>query len=816
MKLGYFLLIMLLLALPVLAQRNTPESWATEQRQLAANGDGYLVWESNRTGNWRIWTINLDGSDERMLAPEEKGRDHTCPHISPDGLRLVYLSLPSGEDGYNKFPRKSPCPLYIINRDGSGNRKLVDDARAYFEDRAAVWVDAQRLIYVGGDGQTYQINVDTGVRDRLTTKPETEYGFLINATKTYATTGFPSFSPYQEKTKSIDVQRNQSGCQPYFSNDGKWGFWMGGAGGPINRFNLATRAVSPILARDDARMPRERHYLYFPMLSRSGLAFAFAASPEQHDHFTADYDIFAALINPDTLEIIGNPVRYTFHPGCDRFPDIYLVPRELGQQTDEAPYTARFTHKELATGGWKWEYGDGTTGEESTHNYPEAGSYTVEARKGDQRLRGVVMVSKASAPTVVSAMLVEKRKLVVTFNEPVQLKNPQFSLTSQTLIEQSTLQEDGYRLTLQLAAEPKPDDELTLSGVTDRAQRPNALAVTKVKLQRVAWPVSRDGLAFCWATAKTPNPLRITHAVKPHGTALYTHDYAMLLKNGSFTVEGIDAPLLQACKASNALTIEAVIQPANLQQKGPARIISFSTNNKQRNFTLGQEDNNIVLRLRTPQTGTNGTNPTVTLCQIDTKEPTHITVTYAANKLICYVNGKATLTTDQVKGDFSNWDVQHIVFGNEWSADDRHWAGTIEGVALYSRVLSASEVQAEYTSYKAIIDARIPVPRVTVQAKLLARSTMPTLKEITPYSEALVVYTYQVERVYAGECTAKIIRVAHWAILDKQVQPGLGLKEDTSVELALEPFALNPQLESTYLKDDIEGADDAPVYYDIR
>src|ERR1700681_4846176 len=44
-------------------------------------GDGFLVWESNRTGPWRIWTRRLDGSGLRQLTPDESGHEHWCAHI---------------------------------------------------------------------------------------------------------------------------------------------------------------------------------------------------------------------------------------------------------------------------------------------------------------------------------------------------------------------------------------------------------------------------------------------------------------------------------------------------------------------------------------------------------------------------------------------------------------------------------------------------------------------------------------------------------------------------------------------------------------
>jgi hypothetical protein len=85
---------------------------------------------------------------------------------------------------------------------------------------------------------------------------------------TCATTGSPTFSPYDAARGTISEQAAFGGCEPYFTNDGVWGFWMGGGGGPINRIRLGTRQVSPIINLHDSRMPADRAYLYFPMASR--------------------------------------------------------------------------------------------------------------------------------------------------------------------------------------------------------------------------------------------------------------------------------------------------------------------------------------------------------------------------------------------------------------------------------------------------------------------------------------------------------------------------------------------------------------------
>src|SRR5262249_45760253 len=190
------------------------------------------------------------------------------------------------------------------------------------------------------------------------------------------------------------------GCEPYFTTDGVWGFWMGGAGGPINRIRLGTRQISPIINLHDSRMPADRAYLYFPMFSRCQRLFAFGASPDQHDHATSDYDIFVAQANPDTLEIIGNPVCYTFSKATDRYPDVFLADLELGTRDGEEPFEVEFASPKN-TGDWTWDFGDGSPpGKKSKHAFSRPGEYDILATQGTKSLRGHVRVRPAQPPAV--------------------------------------------------------------------------------------------------------------------------------------------------------------------------------------------------------------------------------------------------------------------------------------------------------------------------------------------------------------------------------------------------------------------------------
>ena len=64
--------------------------------------------------------------------------------------------------------------------------------------------------------------------------------------------------------------------------------------------------------------------------------------------------------------------------------------------------------------------------------------------------------------------------------------------------------------------------------------------------------------------------------------------------------------LTSAIRASNAFTLEAWITPGAVDQAGPARIVTLSTDHGNRSFTLGQENHRYEMRFRTTATSANG------------------------------------------------------------------------------------------------------------------------------------------------------------------------------------------------------------------
>lgn len=753
---------------------------------------------------------DLEGTAPRQLTPDEPGRRHCCAHVAPDGGWITYLSLPDGKQEYPKGG--SSGPLRLIRPDGSETREVAASARNYFEHRAALWRSADELIHIDDKGRTVLADIASGERELLTREPLPEYGSLIDSRLGWAANGRAQFSTYHADRKALALRYDNRGCQPYFSYDGRWGFWTAGVGGPINRLELATGSASAILHKNDERMPPGLGYLYFPMLSRDGSMLAFAASRDEHDHFRSDYEIFVAEVDPESLELVAAPIRMTDDPATDRFPDVYVAPLALGHVSGEAPLAVEWRAPSESV--WRWDFGDGerARGTTAAHRYTLPGRYEVSATLAEERLTGWVTVHPARPPRPLGAVSRDEgRRVEVRFDEPVDSASTSFRFESGAVTRDWSLSPDGRSLSIELVEPLDRADTLHVSGLVDRAQRPNRMEPAALDIAPPLWPSSRDGLGFVWANRAAPNlvfdpALNAERActVEPSGRAVFDHDFAMVLGRGTFTasVEDMDA-IVRATRASNRMTLEAFVTPGDSGSL-------IRTGGLHLNFALRAEAGRIHFSLRTGIRGP-GAFQGADIATYQPGESLHIAVTYAPGRLAAFVDGQSTGQWP-VSGDFFHWKRYPLLFGDGVSASP----GTdprIEGVAIYSRILSAAEIRENFLRYRAARAARAAVARSVVEARLVRRSSLPSLEEISPYREALVVDEWEVAEVVNGGSAAGLIRVARWAILDGQAEPAVGQGERR--RLTLEPFERNPQLEGVFVSDDL-GPGGSAIYYAIE
>ncbi|MCY4402154.1 MAG: DUF5060 domain-containing protein [Candidatus Poribacteria bacterium] len=199
------------------------------------------------------------------------------------------------------------------------------------------------------------------------------------------------------------------------------------------------------------------------------------------------------------------------------------------------------------------------------------------------------------------------------------------------------------------------------------------------------FPGSRDGLIVRWHSSHEDNI-----EIEKHGDAKFTEDGQMDLTGGSFVAKNENDTLLATCKESNQLTIECLVTTDNLKQSGPARIISFSKDHTHRNFTLGQDGNRFAIRIRTPLTGENGQGGEFSFGKIESGKQTHVIVSYFEGNIYCYVDGELVHAGNGIQGNFSNWELYPLIFGDEASGG-RNWEGMLSHVAIYSRFVGMEE-----------------------------------------------------------------------------------------------------------------------------
>ncbi|MEI7832091.1 MAG: LamG-like jellyroll fold domain-containing protein, partial [bacterium] len=317
------------------------------------------------------------------------------------------------------------------------------------------------------------------------------------------------------------------------------------------------------------------------------------------------------------------------------------------------------------------------------------------------------------------------------------------------------------------------------------------------------WPVVTDDLTFAWRQVgvKLGLPGADAWRVEPHGRAIWGADRAMSTAGGWFDLPRAGETLATAARASNAVTVEALITTDRLGQSG-ARILTAG------NIRLAQEDSRLLVSLRTAA-NPDGT-PWVDVCSLVAGVPHHIVISYKPGRLTGYLDGVQKLDSDRVTGDLANWIAQPLRVGRELNGQNI-WDGHLAYLSLYATSLDAAAVARKYAAVKVGLAQRSAVSRLVVEAQLVAAADPPVIATMAPYRRALQVHIYTVNRVESGVEPAPRIAVAHWCVLDGAALPvrKLGLQ----TRLTLERFSDHPELEGELRTDD-PAYGDLPLYYD--
>ncbi|MBN1350865.1 PD40 domain-containing protein [candidate division KSB1 bacterium] len=112
-----------------------------------------IAYQSERSGNWDVWVLQIASGQKMNLTPDYEGNDHT-PHWSPDGNWIAFRSERDGGG------------IYIMSEYGGNARQVIplDDLRACGD---VSWSPNGVTLAVALSGSLYTVNVNGGIPKQI-------------------------------------------------------------------------------------------------------------------------------------------------------------------------------------------------------------------------------------------------------------------------------------------------------------------------------------------------------------------------------------------------------------------------------------------------------------------------------------------------------------------------------------------------------------------------------------------------------------------------------------------------------------------------
>jgi len=196
--------------------------------------------------------------------------------------------------------------------------------------------------------------------------------------------------------------------------------------------------------------------------------------------------------------------------------------------------------------------------------------------------------------------------------------------------------------------------------------------------------------------------------------------------------------LVTALKRGAGFSLEVWMAAGRNEPPRHARIVSCSRDIFVRNFTLAQQDRDLIMRLRTTRTDANALKPFVQVRNaFATQNIQHVVVTYDFSRQRVYIDGRRRFDAATPGGDFRNWDGGHyLVFGNELTGQ-RPWLGKLYAVTLWNRALRSGEIERLFAAGAGVRESQRDAP-----AAFDFSGTRASLKEWHAMAPALEIPQY--------------------------------------------------------------------------
>lgn len=326
---------------------------------------GFVVFSSNRTGQWRIWRMNPDGSDQVQLS----GNSHQAvmPTISPNGKWVAY------RQGHSSDARA----IWLIRPDGTEEHVAVPNAdRTHYPvppawDRGSFYyVKGHKVCHLSPGPNRTEVIHDLAAHQAIEGKSLgfggiTHDGRWIVAWSNLYRGGYTGANGRYSSGNSaiiLDIRHPSKvyffghGCEPSTPPSGEWIYHVGNGHAPnTNRdgpdiAHMAVRdIVKPMKERTTYRMEigypdKKWGHEYFPRVSNDNTWVAYSATSGEHHHFRAPYEVFLHRLGDGSRRI-----RLTRNRATDNWPHLWVGKQKRARR--RIAHRRRDIHLKVNAGG---------------------------------------------------------------------------------------------------------------------------------------------------------------------------------------------------------------------------------------------------------------------------------------------------------------------------------------------------------------------------------------------------------------------------------------------------------------------------------
>lgn len=267
----------------------------------------------------------------------------------------------------------------------------------------------------------------------------------------------------------------------------------------------------------------------------------------------------------------------------------------------------------------------------------------------------------------------------------------------------SNCQENGITM---LAAIQAMSDEIDVDVISEEMVISKSLKLTDGVVSSSGGRFETDIIALYQFKTGEGSTAYDTSGISPAANLNLTGNYEWLggwgvqLNNGKAQASTATSKKIHdLITATGQFSVEAWVTPSNVVQEGPARIISYSASDNERNFTLGQTQYNYDFMLRNSETSINGEPALSTPDADEVLQATlqHVVLTYdATNGRRMYVNGKLIDVPDEQIAPLSAWDDSFALILGREATNNHVWEGSVRLLAIYNTALEIEQIQQNY------------------------------------------------------------------------------------------------------------------------